>query len=55
MKKHTILVLSMLLGGWVSQCLAGGIVLERTRVIYDAGKKRPPCRWLTAAKTCPIY
>ncbi|MBJ9225995.1 molecular chaperone [Citrobacter braakii] len=39
MKKHTILVLSMLLGGWVSQCLAGGIVLERTRVIYDAGKK----------------
>ena len=21
----------MLLGGWVSQCLAGGIVLERTR------------------------
>ncbi|OPW91205.1 molecular chaperone [Citrobacter sp. A316] len=39
MKKHTILVLSMLLGGWVNQCLAGGIVLERTRVIYDAGKK----------------
>lgn len=39
MKKHTILVLSMLLGGWVSQCLAGGIELERTRVIYDAGKK----------------
>ena len=39
MKKHTILVLSMLLGGWVNQCLAGGIVLERTRVIHDAGKK----------------
>lgn len=44
MKKITALALALLLGGWVSQSLAGGIVLERTRVIYDAGKKRPRCR-----------
>ena len=39
MKKNTLLILTLLLGGWVSQCIAGGIVLERTRVIYDAAKK----------------
>lgn len=37
MKKIRALVLALLLG--VGQALAGGIVLERTRVIYDAGKK----------------
>lgn len=39
MIKNTLLILALLLGGWVSQGIAGGIVLERTRVIYDAGKK----------------
>lgn len=39
MKKNTFLILTLLLGGWASQCIAGGIVLERTRVIYDARKK----------------
>lgn len=39
MKKIRALVLALLLGGGVGQALAGGIVLERTRVIYDAGKK----------------
>ncbi|HEE0106972.1 TPA: molecular chaperone [Citrobacter gillenii] len=39
MKKNTLLILTLLLSSWVSQCIAGGIVLERTRVIYDAGKK----------------
>ncbi|EJB8470012.1 molecular chaperone [Citrobacter freundii] len=39
MKKNTLLILTLLLSSWISQCIAGGIVLERTRVIYDAGKK----------------
>ena len=39
MKKNTALALALVLGCWVSQSLAGGIVLQRTRVIYDAGKK----------------
>lgn len=39
MIKNTLLILALLLGGWASQGIAGGIVLERTRVIYDAGKK----------------
>lgn len=39
MKKNTALALALVLGSWVSQSLAGGIVLQRTRVIYDAGKK----------------
>ncbi|MDM2729710.1 fimbrial chaperone protein [Citrobacter youngae] len=39
MKKITALALTLLLSGWSCQNFAGGIVLERTRVIYDAGKK----------------
>ncbi|EGX6615249.1 molecular chaperone [Salmonella enterica subsp. enterica serovar Carswell] len=39
MKKIRALVLALLLGGSAGQALAGGIVLEKTRVIYDAGKK----------------
>lgn len=37
--KNTLLILTLLLSSWISQCIAGGIVLERTRVIYDAGKR----------------
>ncbi|EOZ3809872.1 molecular chaperone [Citrobacter youngae] len=39
MKKITAFALTLLLSGWSCQNFAGGIVLERTRVIYDAGKK----------------
>lgn len=39
MKGKTLVALALLLGGWVSQSLAGGIVLQTTRVIYDASKK----------------
>lgn len=39
MKKNALLILTLLLVSWVSQSIAGGIVLEKTRVIYDAGKK----------------
>ncbi len=39
MKKTTALALTLLLSCWSCQSFAGGIVLERTRVIYDAGKK----------------
>ncbi len=42
MKKHTILVLSMLLGGWVSQCLAGGIVLRELASSTMPGKRGRP-------------
>lgn len=39
MKIKTSIATLILLFGWVTQCLAGGILLERTRVIYDASKK----------------
>lgn len=55
MKGKTTVALALLLGGWVSQSLAGGIVLQTTRVIYDASKKRPPCPLPITAAKCPIY
>lgn len=39
MKKPTLLALFILLISLVNHAFAGGIVLERTRVIYDASKK----------------
>ena len=39
MHKFTALILAALFGFLACQCFAGGVVLERTRVIYDAGKK----------------
>ncbi|EEZ4380871.1 fimbrial biogenesis chaperone [Escherichia whittamii] len=39
MKSKMACVLALLLGCWSIQSVAGGIVLERTRVIYDASKK----------------
>lgn len=39
MKSKMACVLALLLGCWNSPSVAGGIVLERTRVIYDASKK----------------
>ncbi|EDK8307423.1 molecular chaperone, partial [Salmonella enterica] len=53
MKKITALALALLLGGWVSQSLAGGIVLERTRVIYDAGKKEAALPVTNRSKSLP--
>ncbi|KLE36925.1 fimbrial protein [Serratia sp. TEL] len=39
MKGKAIVALVLLLGGGISQVQAGGIVLQRTRVIYEANKK----------------
>ncbi|AGB76624.1 P pilus assembly protein, chaperone PapD [Enterobacteriaceae bacterium strain FGI 57] len=39
MKSKMACVLTLLLGCWNSPSVAGGIVLERTRVIYEASKK----------------
>lgn len=39
MKSKMACVLALLLGCWNSPSVAGGIVLERTRVIYEASKK----------------
>ncbi|WP_194207062.1 molecular chaperone [Superficieibacter sp. 1612_C1] len=39
MKKRVACALTLLLSSWSYQSIAGGIVLERTRVIYDATKK----------------
>lgn len=39
MKVKIIAALALLFGGWVSQSVAGGIVLQTTRVIYEASNK----------------
>lgn len=39
MKGKIIVIMALTLGCWLNQCIAGGIVLQRTRVIYDAAKK----------------
>ncbi|MCH0693521.1 molecular chaperone [Escherichia coli] len=39
MKIKKSITLFLLLAGWVNQSLAGGILLERTRVVYNDSKK----------------
>lgn len=39
MKIKKSFAILFLLAGWVNQSLAGGILLERTRVVYDGSKK----------------
>lgn len=53
MKGIKFFALLIIFTGWVNQSLAGGIVLQRTRVVYDADKKEAALPLVNKAENMP--
>ncbi len=53
MKNKMVCALALLLSCWSCQSVAGGIVLERTRVIYDASKKEAALSVANRSESAP--